>query len=102
MEGPYEVIQILSPTTYKLSIPGKRGNALITHDNRLKDWNIPQANVYSVVVAKDSSGSDGPVGATVLGIPDLNSIQSVEMQALLERFPNVICDTLGDASPVVQ
>lgn len=100
-EGPYEIIQILSPTTYKLSIPGKRGNALVTHVNRLKDWKIPHANVFSVVVAKDSSGSDGPVGAAVLGTPDLNSIQSAEMQALVGQFPNVISDKLGDASPVV-
>ncbi len=62
--------------TYKLSIPGKRGNALITHVNRVKYCTFPQASVYSVVVTKDSSGSDGSVGATysVLGIPDLNPV----------------------------
>ena len=79
-EGPYEVIGVLSSTTYKLSIPGKRSNTLITHVNRLKDWKIPQANVYSVVIAKDSPGSDGPVEATELGVvPDLDPTQAAEM-----------------------
>ena len=99
-EGPYEVVGVLSPTTYKLSIPGRRGKTLVTHINRLKDWKIPQSNVYSVVIAKDSPGSDGPVGATELGVPVLNSTQAAALQALLVRFPKVICDKLGNASPV--
>ena len=99
-EGPYEVVGVLSPTTYKLSIPGRRGKTLVTHINRLKDWKMPQSNVYSVVIAKDSPGSDGPVGATELGVPVLNSTQAAVLQAFLVRFPKVMCDKLGNASPV--
>jgi len=52
--------------------------------------------VYSVVIAKNSPGSDGPVCATELGVPVLNSTQAAALQALLVRFPKVICDKLGN------
>ena len=83
-----------------MSIPDRRGKALVTHINRLKDWKIPQSNVYSVVMAKDSPGCDGPVRVTELGVPILNSTQAAGLQALLVRSPKVICGKLGNASPV--
>ena len=99
-EGPYEVMQVLSPTTYKLSVPGKRKHTLTTHVNHLKDWKIPQANILSVVMARDSPGSDGPVGAVQLSEPKLEPAQEAEMQALLKQFKHVVCEKLGKTSSV--
>ena len=99
-EGPYEVMQVLSPTTYKLSVPGKRRHTLTTHVNRLKDWKIPQANIFSIVMARDSPDSDGPVGAVQLSEPKLEPAQEAEMQALLKQFKHVVCEKLGNTSPV--
>ena len=92
-EGPYKVVQVFSPTTYKLSVPGKGRQTLTTHVNR-------QANIFNVVMARDSPGSDGPVGAVQLSEPKLEPAQETEMQALLKQFKHVVCEKLGNTSPV--
>ena len=70
------------------------------HGKRVKDWKIPQANIFSVVMARDSSGSDGPVGAVQLSEPQLEPPQEGEMQELLKQFKHVVCEKLGNTRPV--
>lgn len=89
-EGPYAVVDVLSLTSYRLSIPGKTSLTLVTHINRLKTWVTPTANVFRVVVGKDSEGSDSPVGSPELGAPDLDSDQLLAVNNVLGKFSDVL------------
>ncbi|KAJ1133517.1 hypothetical protein NDU88_000001 [Pleurodeles waltl] len=40
-QGPYEVVEQINPTTYKLSLPHKHGREQIYHINLLKKWQEP-------------------------------------------------------------
>ena len=51
-------------------------------------------------MARDSPGSDGPVGAVQLSEPKLEPAQEAEMQARLKQFKHVVCEKLGNTSPV--
>ena len=61
-EGPLEVIDKLSETTYKLAVPDRRSHKQMAHINRLKKWVTPRANLYRLVVADQVKGEEESFG----------------------------------------
>ena len=99
-EGPYEVIAALSSTSYRIAVPNRRSHVLVTHINRLKPWKTPTANLFRVVVAKDSEGCDDPVGKVKMGTPQMSETQHEELDNLLRVFKDVVTMELGKVTAV--
>ena len=99
-EGPYEVIASLSLTSYRIAVPNRRSHVLVTHINRLKPWKTPTANLFRVVVAKDSEGCDDPVGRVKMGTPQMSETQQEELDNLLRVFKDVVTMELGKVTAV--
>ena len=99
-DGPFEVMGVLSETSYKIAVPNKRSHTQIVHINRLKLWQMPKANLFRVVVGQDSEGSDEPPGKVTLGQPGMTEAQIEELDSMLGGFNVVITDKLGHTSSV--
>ena len=52
-DGPYEVVDKISPVTYQLAIPGRGSKPQTVHINMLRQWKTPDARVLRVVVADE-------------------------------------------------
>ena len=94
-EGPYEVLASLPPTSYRIAVPDKRSHVLTTHVNRLKRWKNPTANLFKVVVARDSEGCDESVGKIQMGVPKTSDAQKRELDDILAGFSDVVTTELG-------
>lgn len=99
-EGPYEVIAALSPTSYRIAVPNRRSHVMVVHINRLKLWKTPTANLFRVVVAKESEGCEESVGKVKMGSPQMSKTQQKELNTLLEGFKDVITQDLGKVTAV--
>ena len=66
-EGPFEVVERVSETTYKLAVPDRCSHIPTAHINRLKLWVTPQANLNRLVVADEVEGDDQPLGKVKMG-----------------------------------
>lgn len=97
-EGPYEVMSAISDTTYKLSVPDKRSHTLIVHINSLKPWKLPSVNLFRVVVAQESEGSDESLGKVKMGSSVLSNGQRKQLQQLLNNYGDVVTARLGRVS----
>ena len=95
-EGPYEIIKIISPTTYRLSVPDRRCHEMIVHVNRLKEWKIPKLGMYRVVVADEVEGDDESIGKIKMGESKLSEEHREELREVLERYKDVITERLGN------
>lgn len=54
-EGPYLVLEKVTPVTYRLDTPGKRDKTRLVHANFLKKWNCPSARVLQVMVVSEEN-----------------------------------------------
>ena len=95
-EGPYEIIKIISPTTYRLSVPDRRCHEMIVHVNRLKEWKTPKLGMYRVVVADEVEGDDESIGKIKMGESKLSEEHREELREVLERYKDVITERLGN------
>ena len=95
-EGPYEIIKIVSPTTYRLSVPDRRCHEMIVHVNRLKEWKTPKLGMYRVVVADEVEGDDESIGKIKMGESKLSEEHREELREVLERYKDVITERLGN------
>ena len=57
--GPYQVIEQITPVTYKLEVPGKKHK--IVHTNFLKPWTTPSASALAVAVIPEGVITDEEV-----------------------------------------
>ena len=92
-EGPFEVVERVSETTYKLAVPDRRSHIQTAHINRLKLWVTPQANLYCLVVADEVEGDDQPLGKVKMGETVMSTEQKDQMDRLLGEF----CETVTKA-----
>lgn len=100
--GPYLVEERLSPVSYRLGTPGKKGKVL--HRNHVKRF-LREYEVNMVVVAEDGEEFQqqlqlvDPLEETVDGpeahTKDLRPDQTKELNRLLEDWGEVFRDTLG-------
>ena len=111
-DGPYQILEKISPLNYKVETPGRKSKVL--HVNLLKKWSVPAARVHGVAVIKEEEGEcESPQGLTLV-MSDFVPTESQQQQLheTLQKFPEVLCDqpgktevvTLsiltGDASPI--
>ena len=110
-DGPYEVLEQVSPLTYRLAIPGRANRSRVLHVNMLKLWHAVDNRVLHIIVATEDS-QDTHLQNPAAPQPALNKHQAAQLAALLQSYKNVIMDAPGlttalehtidikDASPI--
>ena len=110
-EGPYEVLEQVSPLTYRLAIPGRANRSRVLHVDMLKLWHTVDNRVLRIIVATEDS-QDTHLQNPADPQPALNKHQAAQLAALLQSYKDVIMDTPGlttalehtidtkDASPI--
>ena len=122
--GPYQIVERVSPVSYKLRIPNRRKQIRQFHRNMLKRWVAP-ADIFTVVVA---GAEETDIDQLPLDLPDIGTTQhptlttgcqlddkqKEELECLLEEFKDVFRDQpgftrkvehhirTGDAAPIAQ
>ena len=99
-EGPYEIIKIISLTTYQLSVPDRRCHEMIVHVNRLKEWKTPKLGIYRVVVADEVEGDDELIGNIKIGDSKLSKEHREESREVLKRYNVGITESLGNVRSI--
>lgn len=94
-EGPFEIIDKLSNTTYKLAVPDRRSHTQTAHINRLKKWVTPRANLYRLVVADEVEGDEQALGKVKMGEPVTTPEQRAQLDKLLDEFKGTVTKELG-------
>ena len=94
-EGPFEVVERVSETTYKLAVPDRRSHIQTSHINRLKLRVTPQANLYRLIVADEVEEDDQPLGKVKMGETAMSMEQKVQMDGLLGGFCETVTKTMG-------
>ena len=97
-DGPYEVIRKVTPVTYELAVPNKRGKKGPSTYQQI----IPEAVALKIVVAdeeEEEENTESVQGAYTLG-KDLTSTQRQQLGDLLQEFQDVITTNLGIASGI--
>lgn len=110
--GPYLVEQVLSPVTYKISTPGKRG--AVMHRNHLRQY-VRMMQVNHVVLADAELDGQGqlelpptPAERQMEVSPEaeealktLNKTQRSQLDALLKEFEDIFSTTPGKTDAAV-
>ena len=94
-DGPYQILEKISPLNYKIQTPGRRSKVL--HVNLLKKWSTPVARVHGVAVIHEEEGeSESPQG---LRLTRDGFVPTVEQQQLLDatlaKYPEVLKEMPG-------
>ena len=113
-DGPYEILEKISPLNYKIKPPGGSRRSQILHVNMLKKWSSPVARIHGVAVVHEAEGeSESPQGLLLTRdgfIP--TELQQCALDTVLAKFDDVLCPTpgltsqmtlainTGDAAPV--
>ena len=94
-DGPYKILEKISPLNYKIDTPGRRSKVL--HVNLLKKWSVSAARVHGVAVIKEEEGeSESPQGLTLVSCDFVpNVMQQQQLDETLHKFPTVLCDSPG-------
>lgn len=98
-EGPYEILDQVSPVNYQLAIPGGRKTTKILHVNMLKQWSSPEAHVLRVVVAEEDG--DSPQEVKPLAKPTdsvLTPAQKSQLETIVLSFQDVVVAKPGKVS----
>ena len=94
-EGPYEVVDKISPVNYQLAIPGRAGRSQVVHVNMLRPWHTPDARVLRLIVADEDEEETTP---TETQLNYLEPDQKQELEELLSLFEDVITPVPGSVS----
>ena len=96
-QGPYEVLEKLSPVNYKISQPGRRKKEAIFHINLLKPWRAREDCMATV-------GDNPPVpqapSSSVTISPELTPEQVEEARGLVERNSDVFSPDPGQTREI--
>ena len=94
-DGPYKILEKISPLNYKVETPGRKSKVL--HVNLLKKWSVSSARVHGVAVVKEEEGEcESPQGLTLVSCDFVpNESQQQQLDETLQKFPNVLCDKPG-------
>ena len=93
-QGPYQILEKVTPVTYLIDVPGRKGKGQQLHVNMLKKWNTPSASVMAIAVAEPSEMSDdeGEIITWEVNGPnrpirsdDLTSKQKQQMKEILNK-----------------
>ena len=94
-DGPYLILEKISPLNYKVETPGRKSKIL--HVNLMKKWSIPVARVHGVAVIHEEEGeSESPQGLKLLAddfVPTAG--QQKQLDGVLKSFPDVLSDKPG-------
>ena len=88
-DGPYQVIDKISPVTYQLAIPGRGSRPQMVHINMLRVWRTPGARVLRVVVADEDEKEDHHT-ETRQDKEVLETDQRKELEEILLTFMDVV------------
>ena len=94
-EGPYEIVDKISPVNYQLAIPGRAGRSQVVHVNMLRPWHTPDARVLRLIVADEDEEETTP---TETQLNYLEPVQKQELEELLSLFEDVITPVPGSVS----
>ena len=94
-EGPYEIVDKISPVNYQLAIPGRAGRSQVVHVNMLCPWHTPDARVLRLIVADEDEEETTP---TETQLNYLEPDQKQELEELLSLFEDVITPVPGSVS----
>ena len=96
-DGPYEILEKLSPLNYKIKPPGGSRRSQVLHVNMLKKWSTPVARIHGVAVVHEEEGeSESPQGLKLSRDGFLPSEQQQRLlDAVLDDFGQVLCSTPG-------
>ena len=109
-QGPYQILEKITPVTYLIDIPRRNGKGHQLHVNMLKKWNTPSASVMAIgVVAEPSEMSDeeseiitwdvnGPNQPT----DDLTSEQKRQMKEIMNKREKSFHPVPGKTNQVEQ
>ena len=94
-DGPYKILEKISPLNYKVETPGRRSKIL--HVNLMKRWSIPVARVHGVAVIQEEEGeSESPLGLRLVAVDFVPNVsQQQQLDQTLHKFPTVLCDKPG-------
>ena len=99
-DGPYQILERISPLNYKIETPGRRSKVL--HVNLLKKWSTPVARVHGVAVIHEEEGEcESPQGLMLTRVgfePTL--MQQKQLEDTLNEFPEVLCDMPGKTEEI--
>ena len=94
-KGPYQILEKVTPVTYLIDVPWRKGKGQQLHVNMLKKWNTPSASVMAIaVVAEPSEMSDeeGEIITWEVNVPnqptlsdDLTSEQKQQMKEIKNK-----------------
>ena len=102
-QGPYSIIEQVSPVTYAVDMPDHRKRRRVVHINMLKKWRSPVASVLAASVVHDD---DDPVGGEIVtatadskGTPtlgeELTTSQREQLEEIVEAYSDVFSDKPG-------
>ena len=99
-DGPFVILEKLSPLNYKIQTPGRRSKVL--HVNMLKKWSVPTARVHGIAVIHEEEGEcESPQGLMLTRVGfEPTVIQQKQLEDTLNEYPEVLCDTPGKTEKI--
>ena len=88
-DGPYEVVDKISPVPYQLAIPGRGSKPQTVNINMLRQWKTPDARVLRVVVADEDEKEDHHT-ETRQDEEVLNTDHRKDLEEILLTFTHVV------------
>ena len=101
-DGPYEILEKISPLNYKIKPPGGSRRSKVLHVNMLKKWSAPVARIHGVAVVHEEEGEcESPQGLKLTRdgfVPTVK--QQDRLDGVLSEFGGVLCNTPGRTESV--
>jgi len=102
-QGPYPVLQQVSPVMYEVNMYDKRKRHRIFHVNMLRKWNTPITTSFWSEDIPEEEQDEVPVWKESVNATEnqptiseqLDSQQCAELQDLLKKFPGVLQNKSG-------
>ena len=101
-DGPYEILEKISPLNYKIKPPGGSRRSKVLHVNMLKKWSTPVTRIHGVAVVHEEEGEcESPQGLKLTRdgfVPTVK--QQDRLDGVLSEFGEVLCNTPGRTESV--
>ena len=101
-DGPYEILEKISPLNYKIKPPGGSRRSKVLHVNMLKKWSAPVARIHGVAVVHEEEGEcESPQGLKLTRDGFVLTVkQQDRLNGVLSEFGAVLCNTPGRTESV--
>ena len=92
-----EISKKIGPITYQIVVPGRREGRRVIHNNMLKRWTKPDAQVMRlIIIAEENVKTEDPL--TDHQLPDT---QTKEMEDVLEEFDDLASGKMGKTDQAI-